>query len=351
MTLLLENVELSFDGFCVLNRMNLRVDTGEFVCLLGPSGCGKTSTLRVCAGLETPVTGRVLVDDQVMTDGTHVLPPEKRNIGFLFQDFALFPHLNVFDNVAFGLKGYPKSQVKDRVMEVLKQVRMDKFAKSLPHMLSGGQQQRVALARAMAPKPRIILLDEPFSGLDSGLRAEIRDETLHVLKSSNVAAVMVTHDPEEAMFMADRIVLMKDGNIVQDGTPTELYSKPVDHFAASFFGEVNIIKGVVRNNQAETVLGYVPTSGFKDGEKVDVLVRPQNIKIQRIMDEISATEKANIMAARYLGRESLLHICVEDDLGETTHLHARVEGRLLPEENESIMATMDHEQAFVFRAG
>ncbi len=351
MTLKLENVELSFDGFCILNRLNLEVETGEFVCLLGPSGCGKTSTLRVCAGLEIPKTGRVIVDGQVMTDGADVLAPEKRNIGFLFQDFALFPHLSVFDNVAFGLKGFPKKSVKDRVFEVLKQVRMDKYAKALPHMLSGGQQQRVALARALAPKPGIILLDEPFSGLDSGLRAEIRDETLHVLKDTNVAAIMVTHDPEEAMFMADRIVLMKNGSIVQDGTPSDLYTQPVDHFAASFFGEVNIIKGIIQNNEANTVLGQVPALGFNEGEKVDVLVRPQNIKIQRVLDEIGSTEKAFIEAARYLGRESLLHIRVQDNEGEITHLHARVEGHLLPKDNESIMATMDPEQAFVFRAG
>jgi len=350
MTLKLENVELSFEGLCVLNSLNLTVETGEFVCLLGPSGCGKTSTLRVCAGLESPKTGRVIIDNKVVTDGADVLAPEKRNVGFLFQDFALFPHLSVFDNVAFGLKGFPKGPVKDRVSEVLRQVRMDKYANALPHMLSGGQQQRVALARALAPKPNIILLDEPFSGLDSGLRAEIRDETLHVLKDTNVAAVMVTHDPEEAMFMADRIVLMKNGAIVQDGTPTELYRNPVDHFAASFFGEVNIIKGVIKDGHAETVLGNVPTDKFKNGDLVDVLVRPENIQIQRVLDNIGSSEKAHIEAARYLGRDSLLHITVEDRKGEMTHLHARVQGMLLPDDNENVMATMDVASAFVFRA-
>lgn len=350
MTLVLENVELSFDGFCVLNKINLTVETGEFVCLLGPSGCGKTSTLRVCAGLETPKTGRVTVDGTVMTDGPFVLPPEKRNIGFLFQDFALFPHLNVFENVAFGLKGRAKADVKARVEEVLKQVQMDKYAHALPHMLSGGQQQRVALARALAPEPDIILLDEPFSGLDSGLRAEIRDETLHVLKSSNVAAVMVTHDPEEAMFMADRIVLMKAGNIVQDGTPVELYSKPVDHFAASFFGEVNILKGVIENNQAHTVLGAVDVTGYSDGEKVDVLVRPQNIRLKKSALEGTPSPKSFIEAARYLGRESLLHVRLEDTDGQSTHIHARISGHMMPREEDHFTAEMDVESALVFRA-
>jgi len=348
MVLKLENIELSFDGFCVLNQLNLTIGTGEFVCLLGPSGCGKTSTLRVCAGLESPISGRVIIDDTVMTDGLEVVAPELRKIGFLFQDFALFPHLNVFDNVAFGLKGYPKAATEDRVQEVLKQVRMDKFANVLPHTLSGGQQQRVALARALAPKPGIMLLDEPFSGLDSGLRAQIRDETLHVLKDNNVAAVMVTHDPEEAMFMADRIILMKNGTIVQDGTPTELYQNPTDHFAASFFGEINVIKGIVQNNEAQTVLGNVPISGFENGTLVDVLIRPENVQIQRVLNDIGSTEKAHIEAARYLGRDSLLHITVEDNKGVTTHLHARIQGQLLPGENETVVATMDTDQAFVF---
>ncbi len=352
MVLKLEDVELYFDGFCVLNRMNLSVKAGEFVCVLGPSGCGKTSTLRVCAGLETPKRGRVILDGQVVTDGSDVLAPEKRHIGFLFQDFALFPHLSVFDNVAFGLKGFPKSAVKDRVFKVLKQVQMDKFAQAHPHTLSGGQQQRVALARALAPKPGIMLLDEPFSGLDSGLRAEIRDQTLHVLKSTNVAAIMVTHDPEEAMFMADRIILMNNGSIVQDGTPTELYTQPVDHFAASFFGEINTMKGVVQNSNAQTVLGEIPAPGFRDGDIVDVLVRPEDVKIQCTGDECGCSGGgAEILAARYLGRNSLLHISVADKSGSTTHLHARVEGRMLPQEHENIVAVMDPERAFVFPCG
>lgn len=350
MVLKLEDVRLSFDGFCVLDNLSLHVDSGEFVCLLGPSGCGKTSTLRVCAGLESPLSGRVILNDSVVTNGPDVVPPEKRKIGFLFQDFALFPHLNIFQNVAFGLKGYKKHDIEERVLEVLKQVRMDKFANALPHTLSGGQQQRVALARALAPKPGIMLLDEPFSGLDSGLRSEIRDETLHVLKSTNVAAVMVTHDPEEAMFMADRIVLMKGGTIVQDGPPNELYTAPKDHFAASFFGEINIMKGKIENNFAKTVLGDIPTTGFKEGEIVDVLVRPENVIIRTRTDSDVSFHKTHIEAERYLGRDSLLHLCVEDKKGVCTHLHARIDSRKERNQDEEIIATVDPARAFVFRA-
>lgn len=350
MVLKLEDIRLSFDGFCVLDNLSLHVKAGEFVCLLGPSGCGKTSTLRVCAGLESPLSGRVMLGDKIVTDGTKVLPPEKRHIGFLFQDFALFPHLNIFQNVAFGLNGYRKEETEERVLEVLKQVRMDKYASALPHTLSGGQQQRVALARALAPKPGIMLLDEPFSGLDSGLRADIRDETLHVLKSTNVAAVMVTHDPEEAMFMADRIVLMKGGSIIQDGAPHELYTNPIDHFAASFFGEINIIKGIIKESTAQTILGNVKTSGFKEGEIVDVLIRPENVIVRPRSDVDQHFHTTKIEAARYLGRDSLLHLCVEDETGAYTHLHARIDSQLKPIVDQNIVATMDPARAFVFRA-
>lgn len=351
MVLKLEDIELDFDGLCVLKELNLSVKQGEFVCLLGPSGCGKTSTLRVCAGLEAPRRGRVLINGQVMTHNGCVVPPEKRQIGLLFQDFALFPHLSVYDNVAFGLKtNLSRDEKQVRVEEVLHQVRMDKYIHAHPHQLSGGQQQRVALARALAPRPGIMLLDEPFSGLDSGLRAEIRDETLHILKENNMGAVMVTHDPEEAMYMSDRIVLMNNGFVVQEGPPEDLYFKPVDHFAASFFGEINIIKGVFNQGFAETPLGSVPAKGFSEGQTVDVLVRPEDINIQRLKDKSFATQQAHILASRFLGRDSLLHVSVSDDKREDTHLHARVSGNWHHDENTCVMATFDPGRAFVFNA-
>lgn len=348
MVLTLENVKLDFDGFCVLDNINITIGSGEFICLLGPSGCGKTSTLRVLAGLETPAEGRVLSGNRIFSDENTYVPPEKRNIGFLFQDFALFPHLNVYDNIAFGLKGLSKSEIKDRVETGLKQVRMEKYIHAMPHQLSGGQQQRIALARALAPKPDVILLDEPFSGLDSGLRADIRDETLHILKNANVAGVMVTHDPEEAMFMADRIILMKDGSIVQDGKPEELYNNPRDHFAASFFGEINTLKGKVRTNQACTPLGNVPVEGFKDGDIVDVLIRPEHIIITNPNGGNPVHEEGEILATRYLGRDSLLHLCVKDDNNQCVHLHARVPGRFQKNDDKIVLAHMDSAHAHVF---
>lgn len=350
MTLKLENIELNFDALCVLNKINLTVEKGEFLCLLGPSGCGKTSTLRICAGLESPNKGRVLIDDKVVTDANMTLPPEKREIGFLFQDFALFPHLSIFDNVAFGLKGQSSSHIKERVHEVLRQVQMDRFSEAMPHTLSGGQQQRVALARALAPKPRIMMLDEPFSGLDSGLRAEMRDMTLHVLKNNNITAIMVTHDPEEAMFMADRIALMRNGVIIQQGTPYELYQQPVDHFAASFFGEVNIFKGIIRDNHAVSALGSLPVTGFTENEKVDILVRPENVILQRTALTVENAPETRIEAARYLGRDTLVHLSYQEDQQPPVHFHARVSGHHAPTIGDTIIPSFDPKQAYVFRA-
>ena len=218
--LVLEHVSHAFGSLQAVDDVSLEVAEAELVCLLGPSGCGKTTALRVAAGLEQLQRGRILVDDRVMADQGGAVAPEDRGVGLVFQDYALFPHLSVMDNVSFGLRHLPAAQRRTRALEVLEQVDMADAVAAFPHTLSGGQQQRVALARALAPKPRVMLLDEPFSGLDASLRNQIRDQTLHVLKESGAATLMVTHDPEEAMFMADRVALMRNGTAGSAG-PTD----------------------------------------------------------------------------------------------------------------------------------
>ena len=216
----LEGVGHSYDGVLeVVSGFSLGVGAGEIVCLLGPSGCGKSTVLRLAAGLETLQRGRIQLRGETVADGESGVgqPPERRNVGLVFQDFALFPHLTVARNVAFGLADLPEHQRGQRALEALAQVGMAAYAGSYPHALSGGQQQRVALARALAPRPSVMLLDEPFSGLDARLREQIRDDTLRVLKRSGAATLLVTHDPEEAMFMADRIYLMQAGKLIQSG--------------------------------------------------------------------------------------------------------------------------------------
>ena len=211
----LQNLTLTLGKKKILEDISFDLEVGELLCLLGPSGCGKTSTLRAIAGLEIPDSGLVRLNGRTVSNSNSVTPPYERDIGFLFQDFALFPHLTVAENISYGLSKLSKTEAKNRTEELLKLIGLSGQAKKYPHMLSGGEQQRVALARARAPEPRLLLLDEPFSGLDSSLRQEIREETLQVLKENEIASIIVTHDPEEAMLIADKIVLMQNGKVVQ----------------------------------------------------------------------------------------------------------------------------------------
>ncbi|MDO8605500.1 MAG: ABC transporter ATP-binding protein [Phaeospirillum sp.] len=343
--LVLDSIGHDYDGVPVVKGVSLRIRPGELVCLLGPSGCGKTTTLRVAAGLEAPRLGRVILNGKVVSgDGIH-LPPEERHVGFLFQDYALFPHLDVMANVAFGLSGKPRAEREQRARQMLAQVGMSGYVDAWPHQLSGGQQQRVALARALAPSPSLMLLDEPFSGLDKRLRDQVRDETLHVLKSTRVSTLMVTHDPEEAMFMADRIAVMRGGEIVQLAPPDELYNHPRDAFVASFFGEVNLMAGVVRGGAVATPLGRFAAPGLTEGIVAEVLARPEALTLTA-----SAQGHATVLTARRLGRSSLVHLRLEMPEMAICHLHARLGGGAAPAEGERVEIAVDSSQVFVFPA-
>ena len=354
--LVFDHVSHAFDGTLAVDDMSLTLATGDVVCLLGPSGCGKTTALRVAAGLETLQQGRVMIANEVVAGAGRIMPPEERSVGLVFQDYALFPHLTVGSNVAFGLKGLDSAEKQARVVEALGRVGMTEAASAYPHTLSGGQQQRVALARALAPRPRVMLLDEPFSNLDARLRQKVRDETLHVLKESGTTTLMVTHDPEEAMFMADRIALMREGRIVQEGTPAALYYQPVDAFVASFFGEINQLNGVVATEQVSTPFGPVDAKGFSDGAPVEVLIRPEALHLRPAEQSANGAGGPNdrsveVMAARLMGRTSLIHLRALDVPEQETHFHARVPGRFLPSENQRLRVELDRSQAFVFPRG
>ena len=221
-----EHVSHGFDGTPVLNDFSLDIAPGEIVCLLGPSGCGKTTLLRLAAGIERLDEGRILIDNTVVSSPDHFVPPERRGVGLVFQDFALFPHLTILQNVSFGLKTLDPEQARQAALTALERVGLASMAAEYPHVLSGGEQQRVALARAIVPRPNVLLLDEPFSGLDKRLRDTMREETLSILQETRTTCVMVTHHTEEAIRMGDRIAVMRQGRLIQAGTAEALYESP-----------------------------------------------------------------------------------------------------------------------------
>lgn len=366
------NLSHAYNGLPIVSGVSVFVAPGEVVCLLGPSGCGKTTLLRVAAGLEVLQRGQIHIGERVVADGVggmHV-PPEDRGIGLMFQDYALFPHLNVFDNIVFGLSGPNPEQIR-WVYQALEQMDLTAYRQSYPHTLSGGQQQRVALLRAMAPEPRVLFLDEPFSGLDTTRRAHVREQTLQLLKETGVATLMVTHDPDEAMFMADRILVMNDGRVVQDGAPVEIYFNPANGFVISLLGPVNRLDGTVEKGHVATPLGTFDAFGIDNGTAVQVLVRPEGIRLTLPgatppsypgdtprkptsaagkSDICSAVLDFRVVSARPLGRSSHVVITGHDPSGANILIEARVPGVFLPEPGCEIIVRVNAREAYVFAA-
>ena len=329
-----------------VGHVSFDIFSGELVCLLGPSGCGKTTLLRLAAGFETPDTGTIHHDGQLISSPDYVLPPEKRRMGLVFQSYALFPHLTIYDNVRFGLPAQDAG-AHDRVMGLLDELDVSEFAYAYPHELSGGQQQRVALARAIAPSPALILLDEPYSGLDSRLRERVRDRMLHILKSEGIAGLMVTHDAEEAMFMSDRIVVMNKGQVVQQGRPIDLYCRPQNAFVAEFFGEVNYIPAICKSDDtAESIFGTIDAPGLKKGDEADIILRHEGV------DVLAGNNKgvvAQVVSSHLLGRTTLVHLSVDcSDTQQDVHLHARLPGLNFIQDGEKVSLGCDLSQLFVF---
>ncbi|MEM1270073.1 MAG: ABC transporter ATP-binding protein [Bacteroidota bacterium] len=262
----------------VVDAVSFEVHPGEFFALLGPSGCGKTTTLRLIAGFERPDAGRISCDGQLVCATDAHLPPEQRGIGFVFQDYALFPHLCVLDNVQFGLSGRPRNERTKRAQSMLERVGLAEFADRFPHQLSGGQQQRVALARALAPSPRLLLLDEPFSNLDALLRQTTRHDVRTLLRDEGVSALLVTHDQEEAFTLADRVAVMNAGRIEQIATPEELYARPQSRFVANFLGPTNLMPAHAEGDTAQSPLGKIQLDRPAHGP-VLLALRPEHLAL------------------------------------------------------------------------
>ena len=342
----MEGVSRRFGPVSALDNVDLDIAPGEVVSLLGQSGCGKTTLLRIAAGVEVPDGGRVLVDGREVASETTFVPPEKRSIGLMFQDYALFPHLTILRNVMFGLTALDRRAREQEARAALARVGLARLADNYPHEASGGEQQRVALARAVAPRPGILLMDEPFSGLDSRLRESVRADTLSVLRETGATAILVTHDPEEAMRLSDRIVLMRSGRIVQEGTAHDLYDSSKSLFVARFFSYLNELEGTVLAGRAVTPVGSFLAPEQRDGSAVVVAIRPHGVHLTPASLGASGVP-GRIMSRHFLGEVNYFDVAVE---GFESYLVAKGRGGKELGVGAEVRVTFDARDVLVFPA-
>jgi iron(III) transport system ATP-binding protein len=301
-----ERLVKRYGTMTAVDDIGFSLATGDILALLGASGCGKTTTLRLIAGLETPDDGDIWLGERRVSGAGEWIQPEDRRVGMVFQDYALFPHLNVSSNIAFGLKHY-RGDKNARVADMLRVVGLSGLEKRMPHQLSGGQQQRVALARALAPQPSILLLDEPFSNLDAALRAQVRAEIRAILRQANVTSIFVTHDQEEALSLADKVAVMREGHILQFGTPHEIYNYPASRDVAQFVGEANFIPAQAHGMTAQSVLGQLDLIQSAQG-RVDVLIRPEAVQIG--MGDVPA----RVLWSEFYGHDQRVGVILDDGI-------------------------------------
>lgn len=337
-----EDVSHEFSpGIRTLHDISLAAEPGEVLCLLGPSGSGKTTLLRIAAGIERQTHGRLFLNEREIAGANVFVPPERRSIGLVFQDFALFPHLTILDNVRFGLTALSRDEGRREALIALSRVGLDHYADRYPHVLSGGEQQRVALARAIAPRPAVLLMDEPFSGLDSRLRDSVRTETLEILRHSRATAVIVTHDAEEAMRLGDKIALMKGGRLVQVGSGEDLYNRPANLFAAGFFSELNVFEGRAAGGSVDTPLGRFDAPGLEDGAAASVAFRLSAFDVSQTHGEIPA----RVISRRFLGVVELLEFAVP---GAERPVRARIRCGALSGSQKEFWLTVRKTDVLVF---
>lgn len=311
----IEQVSKRYGGGSVMavEEVSFAVEKGEILALLGPSGCGKTTTLRLIAGFEVPDSGRIEIGGRMVAHDTIFLPPEQRGVGMVFQSYALFPHLTVLENVAFGLRQWGGEQQRDRIAEALDLVGLSKLEGRYPHELSGGQQQRVALARALAPSPQVVLLDEPFSNLDADMRAQMREDVRSILRQAGTTAIFVTHDQEEAFVIADQVGVLNHGRLEQLDHPEAIYHTPASRFVAQFVGSADFIPGLVQGERITTEFGILPNQrGLAGGQAVEVMIRPDDIDL--IPDQAG---KAIVLTRQFRGADNLY--CVRLPSGQKIH--------------------------------
>jgi iron(III) transport system ATP-binding protein len=336
-------VERRYQSALAVAGFSLDIAPAEVVCLLGPSGCGKTTLLRLAAGIERPTGGRVLINDSEVAGPARFVAPEKRNVGLMFQDFALFPHLTILANVAFGLRSLPKEDARREAMAALMRVGLERYAGDYPHILSGGEQQRVALARAIVPRPAVMLMDEPFSGLDVQLRERLQEETLELLRETRATCLIVTHAPAEAIRLGDRIAVMRAGRLVQAGKAEALYRNPADLFVARLFSEINEIPLKVEGGALRTPIGVFAVPGLDEGDAAILCIRRRAIRLGAAGKGLPG----RVLHARFQGDLAVLEIAAE---GFERPLLTLVREWEVPPRGEEVSIAVDPESVLVFPA-
>ena len=341
----INNLSYSMNEKKILNNINLQLEKEKIACILGPSGCGKTTLLKLIAGLSKVQEGEIFLNENLVSSSNIHLKTEKRKIGFLFQDYALFPHQTVKQNLQFAIKDKSTSHRVEEIMDVIK---LSDSLEKYPHELSGGEQQRVALARSIIAKPDLLLLDEPFSSLDLNLKEEVRDDTLHLLQKSNISVLLVTHDPFEAMFISNQINIMnKNGEIVQSGSPPDLYNLPNSSYVANFFGETNKFQGVVKDTIVETPVGEFKVENSLESKNVDIFIRPEAVKLSKEQTPVNGI-KGTVMASKLMGTYSFIHLSVLSKNNEVVHVHSHMPPNFLPNQSSAVGIEIDKEQTFIF---
>jgi iron(III) transport system ATP-binding protein len=338
-----EGVERRYANGAAVAGLSLDIAPAEVVCLLGPSGCGKTTLLRIASGIEKPTAGRVLINGEEVAGPARFVPPEKRNVGLMFQDFALFPHLSILDNVAFGLKSLPKDEARREALAALARVGLSGAAGEYPHTLSGGEQQRVALARAIVPRPAVMLMDEPFSGLDVQLRERLQEETLGVLREARATCLIVTHAPAEAVRMGNRIAVMRAGRLVQVGKAEDLYRNPADLFVARLFSEINEIAMRVTGGALRTPIGTFAVPGLAEGEAAVLCIRRRAIRLVGTGQGLPG----RVLQVRFLGDLAALEIATQ---GFERPLTTLVRESEVPAQGADVTVAVDPGSVLVFPA-
>jgi iron(III) transport system ATP-binding protein len=344
MALGFRDISQRFGGVTALDDVTFAVAPGEIVALLGESGCGKTTLLRLAAGVERPTAGSVLLEGEDVSTPDHFVEPDRRGIGLVFQDYALFPHLSVRENVRFGLRDSSSADADATALRAIARVGLADLTDAYPHMLSGGEQQRVALARAVAPRPGVLLMDEPFSNLDRRLRDVVRDETAALLQETGATSIIVTHDPEDAMRIADRIVLMRSGRIEQIGTGEELYRRPKSLFAARFFCDFTEVEGRVAGGAIDTPIGRFPAPGLSDGTDAVACIRPHAIRLVPKGFYL----RGRVMARRFLGEIDHVLLAV-DGFDHLLAARLSLAGKLA--EGDEVGIDIPSDEVLVFPAG